>query len=64
MRNGDGGWRVAPSNGTSRISKKRFLSGFSEGEVFFWALKAERSLLSEKTVIIQIDDATGNRIFV
>lgn len=58
------GWRVARNNG---VSKKRFLSRFSEakrdGRLFSGHRATAESLLSEKTVIIQIDDAAGNRIF-
>lgn len=53
--------RGARSNETS---KRRFSleEGAGEEGVFFWTFG--RSLLSEKTVIIQIDGAAGNRIFV
>lgn len=55
---------MARNNG---VSKKRFLSGFPEakrdGRFFSGHRATAESLLSEKTVIIQIDDAAGNRIF-
>lgn len=69
-----GNWRhkrdgMARSDETStpNVESKVRLSVFSARkgiESFFWPQGTTVKLLSEKTVIIQIDGAAGNQIFV